>query len=296
MHFDVKAYENQVIQTTDFLRKKLPKSFIPKLILTLGSGGFGEVSNIINKVVFSISYSKIPGFTRTTIAGHEGKLIFGYISKIPVMILKGRIHYHEIGPQPDQISALKQVTFPVYVGYRLGAKIYFATNAAGGLNLKYKTGDVMIIKSHVSLFYPNPLLGPTVFNSMRFVPQNNQYEKPLRKVLLESAKKINEIGHIHEGVYSGMTGTTYESSAESIMLRKLGVDAVGMSTVPEIIVATSLGMKTVGLSLITNVITKDGTNATSHEEVMRALENIKTKKRILNLFIYFFQLSSTDSI
>lgn len=295
MSFDIESYEKQISRTSEFLRKKLPQSFSPFITLTLGSGGFGELSKLIDQVVLSFPYSDIPGFSKTTVVGHEGQLIFGYVKKIPIMILKGRSHYYEIGPNPDQTSSLKTVTFPIYIANRLGSKIYFATNAAGGLNTTYKIGDLMLIKSHISLFVPNPLLGPVVSGSPRFVPQNMQYHKKYRNIFMKNAKALNEFKHVYEGVYCGLTGTTYESQAESIMLRKLGADAVGMSTVPEIIVATSLGMETIGLSLITNVIAKDGTNATSHEEVMKALNNQKIKIRLFKLMNEFFSSLTSNT-
>lgn len=296
MAFDVALFEKNIVKTANFLKNQLPKSFIPKITLTLGSGGLGEISQLIENKILELPYSKIPGFTQTTVVGHEGKLIFGYINQVPVMILKGRTHFYEIGTIPDQVTALKQITFPVYVAHQLGSKIYFATNACGGLNPKYKTGDIMIIKSHVSIFYPNPLLGPNISWAQRFPPQNNQYDPKLRNLLLRASKLIGQERNIHEGVFCGLTGPTYESQAESLILRKLSVDTVSMSTIPEIIVATSLGMKTLGLSLVTNVIAKDGTNATSHQEVMSALNDIKTKKRILNLFANFFRLFSTQAM
>jgi purine-nucleoside phosphorylase len=289
--FDPETYVSSIKQSAEFIKKELPENFTPQVILTLGSGGLGDIASLISPIA-EIPYAEIPGFHATTVPGHEGKLIAGYIGTIPIIGLKGRRHYYETGDQPNQIIALKDVTFPVYVMKELGAKLYIATNAAGGLNPSYKPGDLMIITSHIDLLYPNPLLGPVIplYDAMRFQPQNQEYNIELRQIVNNAVKKTGERSHIHEGIYSALTGPTYETNADCQMLRTLGADAVGMSTVPEVIVATNLGMDTLGVSLIANVIAKDGTNATSHEEVMKALNDEQTKKRILSVFSEFFCL------
>jgi purine-nucleoside phosphorylase len=289
--FDPEEYLSRIYFARDFIREKLPKGFVPQVTLTLGSGGLGEVAGIIDRLA-TIPYGNIPGFKKTTVLGHEGNLVAGYIEEVPIIGFQGRNHYYETGGQPNQVSALKEITFPVYVARLLGATTYFATNAAGGLNLKYKPGDLMVINSHVDILFPNPLSGPQVNlnNPLRFQPQNGEYNPKLRALLHHAAVKTQETQHIWDGVYCAVTGPTYESRADSLMLRKLGADAVGMSTVPEVIVATNLGMETVGFSLITNVVAADGTNATSHEEVSAALQNPVTKKRLLNITQEFFRL------
>ncbi|MBI3620372.1 purine-nucleoside phosphorylase [Candidatus Roizmanbacteria bacterium] len=286
------AYERRITKISAFIKKKLPLGFQPQFALTLGSGGLGDIANSFKLVTDPIPYSQIPRFITTSVEGHKGNFLAGYIAEVPVIGFQGRKHFYELGGQPDLVNSLQEITLPVQVAHQLGARIYFATNAAGALNLRYKPGDIMIISSHFGLFFPNPLQGPVVFNAKRFIPQNNAYGQRLRLLLHKASSKIKMHQHVHEGVYAAVPGPTYEARAESQALRKLGIDAVGMSTVPEIIVATSLGMETIGLSLITNVIASDGTNATSHEEVMRTLSNPKTRKRINRLLETFFHLYS----
>lgn len=292
LHFNPQKYLATIYKARDYLKKKLERNFVPKVCLTLGSGGLGKIVNLVKGVSKPVPFNDIPGFLKTTVEGHTGNVIFGYLEKIPVMILQGRKHYYELGDEPNQVITLKTITFPVYVAKALGCSLYIGSNAAGGLNPTYKTGDLMLIKSHVDLFFPNPLIGPQVnfADAPRFQPQNNQYNPKLRQIFIKAASAVGQRQHLHEGVYCALTGPTYESQADSQMLRKLGADCVGMSTVPEIIVASNLGMETLGLSLITNVIAEDGTNATSHKEVMSALSNNKTKERILTVVQKFFYL------
>lgn len=294
IYFDPEEYLARVNTARDFIKERLPRGFTPRVALTLGSGGLGEVANIIDKVA-TIPYEEIPGFKKTTVEGHAGNLVVGYIAGVPMIGFQGRRHYYEEGGQPNQVIALKNVTFPVYVARALGSDLYFATNAAGGLNPKYKPGDLMAIESHTDIHFPNPLLGPQVnfMNAARFQPQNTEYNPKFRELLKRAAANVGESEHLHEGVYVALTGPTFESRADSQMLRKEGADAVGMSTVPEIIVATNLGMETCGFSLITNVIAEDGTNATSHQEVMAALQDPATKGRVTNITQEFFRLFST---
>ncbi|KKS95138.1 MAG: purine nucleoside phosphorylase 1, purine-nucleoside phosphorylase [Candidatus Gottesmanbacteria bacterium GW2011_GWA2_43_14] len=279
--FDPQEYMNRIWTAADFINERLPEDFTPKIVLTLGSGGLGEVASLIDREAI-IPYEEIPGFKKPTAEGHAGNLIAGYIERVPVIGLQGRRHFYEEGGQPNPVIAMKDITFPVYVARALNAILYFATNAAGGLNPEYKTGDLMVINSHLGLNFPNPLAGPQVpfADPDRFQPQDREYNPKLRDLLHKAAKNLGETDHVHEGVYCAVSGPSYETDAESRYLRIIGADAVGMSTVPEIIVATNLGMDTLGLSLITNVVAEDGTNATSHHEVMAALENPATKKRI----------------
>lgn len=294
--FDPAEYLERISTARDFTKEQLPAGFTPRVALTLGSGGLGEVASIIDCVA-TVPYANIPGFKRTTVEGHAGNLVAGYIAGVPMIGLQGRRHYYEEGGQPNQVIALKDVTFPVYVARALGADLYFPTNAAGGLNPKYKPGDIMVIESHIDVHFPNPLFGPQVdfMKPMRLQPQNTEYNPELRALLLQAAANTGETEHVHEGVYCALTGPTYESRADSQLLRGEGADAVGMSTVPEVIVAANLGMDTIGFSLLTNVIAEDGTNATSHVEVMAALKNPDTKKRIANITKEFFRLLNSPN-
>jgi len=248
--------------------------------LTLGSG-LGKLALLINPIA-KIPYSSIPHFPQTTVPGHEGLLIAGKLENIPVIGFSGRKHFFEVAHEPN---GMDKVVFPVHVAASLGCQLYIATNAAGGLNPDFNLGDLMIIRSHLDLFTRNPLLGPhhDFGNNLYFQPQQDSYDKTLNH-LFRDAKD-----YIHTGTYACVTGRTYESAADSIALRALGVDAVGMSTVPEVIVATNRGMKTMGVSTITNIIAADGTNATNHEEVMSILNSPQTEARLFSAYRNFFK-------
>ena len=291
--FDPERYRKNIDTAASYIAERLPNGFVPKVVITLGSGGLGEIGRHIHDPVI-IPYGEIPGFFKTTVPGHEGNVIAGTIEGVPVIGYQGRHHYYEEGGQPNQVTALKNVVFPVYVGRALGAELYVATNAAGGLNAGYRPGDLMIISSHLDIHFPNVLLGPQVkfADAPRFQPQHGQYAQGLRTLMKTAAQNVGEAAHMHEGVYAALTGPTYESAADSRMLRISGADAVGMSTVPEIITASNIGMETFGLSLISNVIASDGTNATSHEEVTSALSDPKTMRRVTSVIREFFRLYS----
>lgn len=273
-------YIQEVNKAAIFIQKQSPIDFHPQVALTLGSG-LGKLTRTI-KPVTVIPYTDIPYFPQTTIPGHEGRLILGFLEKVPVLGYSGRKHYYEVSHLPD---AMDQVVFPVHVAANLGCKIYIATNAAGGLNPDFAVGDLMVIKSHISYFLPNPLLGlhHNFGGNPYFQPQTNIYTPKLRELFQSVDPEIKE------GIYTAVTGRTFESQADSLMLRKLGVDAVGMSTVPEIIIATNRGMETLGVSIITNKIAPDGTNATSHEEVMSILNSQHTEVKLVRIFKTFFR-------
>jgi purine-nucleoside phosphorylase len=281
------------INTTDIFVKNIGQAasyiqnainnlhFHPTVTLTLGSG-LNKLADLIKPVAI-IPYKDIPHFPVSTVPGHEGVLIAGYLEGVPMIGLKGRKHFYEVAGLPRPMDI---VTFPVHVAASLGCTLYIATNAAGGLNPTYKVGDLMIIKSHIGLFQPNPLLGPqhNFGNNMFFQPQNTEYSPKLRKIF----KTLDP--SIHEGVYVALTGKTYETQAECLMLRAMGADAVGMSTIPEIIVATNRGMNTFGVSMITNAIAKDGTNATNHEEVTAVLNSKTTEEKLFAIFSKLFKI------
>lgn len=289
--FDPESYVRRIDEAKTYIKERLPEGFVPKVVLTLGSGGLGVIGDEIQKLAV-IPYEEIPGFHKPTVVGHAGNLIAGYLEGVPVIGYQGRRHYYESGGQPNQVIALKEVVFPVYVARALGADTYIATNAAGGLEQKFRPGDLMVITSHLDIYFPNVLLGPQVqfMNAERFQPQHGQYNAELRDMLLHAATHAGEADRVHEGVYAALTGPTFESVADSQALRRSGVSAVGMSTVPEIITASNIGMETLGVSLVSNVIAPDGTNATSHEEVTAALQDPATKNRVANLFREFFRI------
>jgi purine-nucleoside phosphorylase len=286
--FDSLLYKTRVEKITKYIKSNLGNDFKPRVALTLGSGGF---SSFVQKleVVKRIPYTSLPQFIETGVEGHEGQMIFAYINKTPVVILSGRKHFYELGGIPNLVTALKEVVLPVYVMAMLGVSLYVATNAAGGLNSQYNAGDLMIIRSHLDLFFPNVLMGPQIDinQPQRFQSQSEIYNNRYRKRLLSIAKAGGIERYVHSGIYAALTGPTYESSADSQALRTLGADAVGMSTVPEVITAANLGLETVGISLITNVISADGTNKTSHEEVQQALNSREVKEWVYSLLSGF---------
>ncbi|MCR5218976.1 purine-nucleoside phosphorylase [Treponema sp.] len=246
--------------------------FIPKVALVLGSG-LGDYASEL-KVECEVDYHDIEGFPVSTVPGHEGKFIFGYIEDIPVVCMKGRIHFYEGYPITD-------VVLPVRLMKKLGAEILFLTNASGGINSKFKAGDLMLITDHISCFAPNPLIGPNINElGVRFPDMSNIYNIELQNIIRKVAHS-NKI-KLQEGVYTQLTGPSFESPAEIRMLRTLGSDAVGMSTVVEAIAANHMGMKICGISCICNLAAGMTKEPLTHEEVQAAANeaSIKFKKLV----------------
>ncbi|MCI9335986.1 MAG: purine-nucleoside phosphorylase [Lachnospiraceae bacterium] len=242
------------------VRKKT--DFVPKTAIVLGSGLGDYAENI--RVIHEISYSELEEFPVSTVPGHAGKFIFGFIDDIPVACMKGRVHYYEGYPVSD-------VVLPIRLLKLMGAEILFLTNAAGGVNTSFHAGDLMMIKDHISAFAPNPLIGPNIEElGPRFPDMSAVYDKKLQELLVRTAKE-NHI-FLQEGVYAQMTGPSYESPAEIRMLRGLGCDAVGMSTVVEAIAAGHMGMRICGVSCISNLAAGMSANPLSHREVQEAAD------------------------
>ncbi len=236
--------------------------FVPKVAVVLGSG-LGDYAESI-RVEYELPYSGIEGFPVSTVPGHAGRFIFGYIDQVPVACMKGRVHYYEGYPVSD-------VVLPVRLLKLMGAEILFLTNAAGGVNTSFHAGDLMLIKDHISAFAPNPLIGPNIDElGPRFPDMSEVYDRGLQKLIAGKAKE-NHI-YLQEGVYAQMTGPSYESPAEIRMLRALGCDAVGMSTVVEAIAANHMGMKICGVSCISNLAAGMSENPLSHKEVQEAAD------------------------
>ncbi|MCR5557007.1 MAG: purine-nucleoside phosphorylase [Butyrivibrio sp.] len=236
--------------------------FVPDVALVLGSGLGAFAENI--KIETEISYSDIPGFPVSTVPGHAGKFIFGYLDDVKIVCMKGRVHFYE----GYQIS---DVVLPARLMKMLGAKILFLTNAAGGLGEGFKAGDLMLITDHVSIFAPNPLIGPNVDElGPRFADMSEVYNKDLQDVIRKTAKD-NGID-LKEGVYCQLTGPSFESPAEIRLLGKLGVSAVGMSTVNEAIAANHMGMRICGVSCISNLAAGISEQPLCHEEVQEAAD------------------------
>jgi len=230
----------------------------PRIALVLGSGLGGFADDFDDAV--AIPYEDIPGFVRSTAEGHAGRLVIGNVDSIPVLAMQGRVHYYEG-------YSLEEVTFPIRVFNLLGIKTLVLTNAAGGINVQLTQGALMMISDHVNLMGVNPLVGP---NDERFGPRfpdmSAVYSPELQELVVEEAKAINVA--VRRGIYGALSGPSYETPAEIHLLRNLGADAVGMSTVPEAIVARHMGIEVLGISCITNMAAGISDEPINHEEVM----------------------------
>lgn len=243
-------------KTAHYIKSRI--GYTPEIAVILGSG-LGKLADYIEESM-EIPYEEIPNFPRTTVVGHEGKLIFGTLKKRRIVAMKGRFHYYE-GNDMDA------VVFPVRVFKRMGIDNIIVTNAAGGVNTGFTPGNLMLITDHISLFCENPLRGENIDElGPRFPDMSAIYDKELRKIALESAKKLGI--DLKEGIYSYCKGPSYESPAEIKALRIMGADAVGMSTVPEAIVARHMGMRVLGISCITNMAAGVLDQPLDHAEVM----------------------------
>lgn len=241
--------------------------FVPEVAIVLGSG-LGEYAEQI-QVKTEIPYKEIPGFPVSTVPGHAGKFIFGYVGEIPVVCMKGRVHYYEGYEVSD-------VVLPIRLMRLMGAGILFLTNAAGGVNPAFCAGDLMLIRDHVSAFVPNPLIGKNPDKlGTRFPDMSQVYDRELAQIILNIAQENNIV--LREGVYVQMTGPSYESPAEVKMLGQLGCDAVGMSTVVEAIAARHCGMRVCGISCISNLAAGLSENPLNHKEVQEAADKAAPK-------------------
>ncbi|EYE87450.1 purine nucleoside phosphorylase [Fervidicella metallireducens AeB] len=253
----------------EYIKSKI--NDIPEVGLILGSGLGSIADEVEEKVV--IKYSDIPNFPVSTVAGHAGQFVYGKLEGKTVLMMQGRFHFYEG-------YAMREVTFPIRILHMLGIKNLIVTNAAGGVNTGFKPGDLMIIKDHINFSGTNPLIGR---NLDEFGPRFPDMSKPYCSDLIEIAKKVAEEKEIDvvEGVYIMMTGPSYETPAEIRMCRILGADAVGMSTVPEVIVANHSGMKVLGISCITNMAAGILEQPLNHQEVMETSEKVKDKFKSL---------------
>ena len=246
--------------------------FVPKVAIVLGSD-LGDYANDI-KVECEIDYHDIEGFPVSTVPGHAGKFIFGYVGDVPVVCMKGRVHYYEGYPISD-------VVLPTRLMKLMGAQVLFITNASGGLNTSFCAGDFMMLTDHIACFAPNPLIGANIDElGTRFPDMSHVYDKDLRDII-ESTAKENNI-KLQKGVYAQLTGPSFESPAEIRMLRTLGVDAVGMSTVVEAIAANHMGMKICCISCVCNLAAGMTDNPLTHDEVQAAANEAAPKfKKLL---------------
>ena len=250
------------IKAATAIRKRAASQH-PTLGIILGSG-LGGLSKTIADAV-RIPFGEIPGFPEVTVAGHEGAMIVGSLSGREVVALSGRFHMYE--GHPPALAA-----FPVRVFHALGARDLFVSNAAGGISQKLAVGDLMVISDHLNLMGTNPLVGMAQEGEIRFPDMTDAYNPALRWLLRNTAEKLGIT--LREGVYAGLLGPSYETPSEVKMLRLLGADAVGMSTVPEVIVARALGMRVAGVSCITNAAAGVTGSALSHAEVLETTNRV----------------------
>jgi len=247
----------KIQETASWLKSRMTTS--PKTAIVLGTGLGQLASEISDKTEFP--YSDIPNFPVSTVEGHSGKLIFGKLGGVDILAMQGRFHFYEG-------YSMKEVTFPVRVMYELGIKTLFVSNAAGGMNPAFSIGDLMIITDHINFFPEHPLRGKNFPTGPRFPDMHETYD--LNLVALADQIAEEKGIKVQHGVYVGVQGPTFETPAEYKMYRLLGGDAVGMSTVPEVIVAHHCGIRTFGVSVITDLGGFDVPVEVSHEEVQGA--------------------------
>jgi purine nucleoside phosphorylase I, inosine and guanosine-specific len=255
------AYE-RLLKCYESFQKKI--DFKPFVALVLGSG-LGDYAEQI-KVEATLDYNEIDGFPVSTVTGHKGRFVFGYVGDVPVVIMQGRVHYYEGYRMED-------VVLPTRLMKMMGAKVLFLTNAAGGVNYNFKAGDFMLITDQISNFVPSPLIGPNLEElGLRFCDMSEVYDKDLQQVIKDSARE--EGIQLQEGVYIQLTGPNFETPAEVKMCRCLGADAVGMSTACEAIAANHMGMKICGISCISNLGCGMTDQPLSHIEVQETADRV----------------------
>lgn len=238
--------------------------FKPRVALVLGSG-LGNYGEQI-KISQVLDYHEIEGFPVSTVPGHKGRFLFGYVDDVPVVAMQGRVHYYEGYPMTD-------VVLPIRLMKLLGAGILFLTNAAGGVNPEFSAGDFMLIKDQIASFVPSPLIGANLEElGPRFCDMSEVYDKDLQEIIRKTAKDLGI--PLQEGVYIQLTGPNFETPAEVKMCRSLGADAVGMSTACEGIAANHMGMKICGISCISNLACGLTDQPLSHQEVQETADRV----------------------
>lgn len=260
---------SQLDETVQFLRARYSNK--PSVGIVLGSG----MGNFTDEIVIEkeIDYADIPNFPLSTVEGHKGKLVFGKLSNKTVMVMAGRFHFYEG-------YTAQEIVFPIRVMKWLGVEILILSNAAGAVNPSFNVGDLMIIKDHISLFTPNPLIGK---NFEELGPRFPDMSEPYKRSLIQQVKAIAEKNGIKlkEGVYVSVTGPTFETTAEYNLISVIGADAVGMSTVQECIAAHHMGMSVFAISIITDLAVREENNMITHEEVLRAALETEPKLALL---------------
>ena len=249
----------RIQETASFIKERMSTS--PETAIILGTGLGSLVNEITDKYEFK--YEEIPNFPLSTVEGHCGKLIFGKLGDKDIMAMQGRFHYYEG-------YSMKEVTFPVRVMRELGIKTLFVSNAAGGMNPEFQIGDLMIITDHINTFLEHPLRGRNIDYGPRFPDMSEPYN---RNLIAQAKEVAREKGiRVVEGVYVGVSGPTFETPAEYRYYRTIGGDAVGMSTVPEVIVAKHCGIRVFGMSVITDLGIEGKIVEVTHEEVQEAAD------------------------
>jgi len=271
------TYFDQANEAAEFLRTKL-SGLSPHIGVVLGSG-LGAVAEAVESPVF-VPYGEIPHFPQSTVEGHSGRIVAGLLGGVPVVVMQGRVHYYE-GYTPQQ------VTFPMRVLGRLGLETVILTNAAGGINANYTLGDLVLLSDHINSLGFNPLIGPNEprfgdgqRSGLRFFDMTTAYSVELRGLAQAAAR--SEGYTLHEGVYLATSGPSFETPAEIRAFRTLGADLVGMSTVPETIVARHMGMGVLGISCVTNLAAGISATQLSHEEVFET--GSRVQHQLANLF------------
>jgi purine-nucleoside phosphorylase len=245
-------------------RLKKVSTLRPTLAIVLGSGFHHVLGEL--RVTKKISYAETPGFPKPTVSGHAGELFFGHLGKTPVLVLSGRAHFYEG-------HAMERVTFATRTLAAFGITDLLLTNAAGGINKKFRAGDFMVLTDHINLMGANPLRGSTIKRLPRFVDLTEAYDKKLRELLFKAGKISKQ--KLQQGVYLAVSGPSYETPAEIRAFATLGADAVGMSTVPEAIAARQLGLRVAAVSCITNLAAGISKEKLSHTEVLETAERVK---------------------
>lgn len=250
----------KLMKCYECFQKKI--NFTPKIALVLGSG-LGNYADDI-RVEAVLDYHDIDGFPVSTVPGHQGKYIFGYVGEVPVVCMQGRVHYYEGYDISD-------VVLPIRLMKLMGAQVLFLTNASGGINKNFHAGDFMLIRDQIASFVPSPLIGPNMDElGVRFPDMSNIYDTRLRDIIKKTADRLNI--PLQEGVYIQLTGPNYESPSEVKMCGILGADAVGMSTACEAIAANHMGMHICGISCISNLASGISKQPLSHQEVQETAD------------------------
>ena len=260
---------NQIYTTCEFIKEKT--NFIPEYGVILGSG-LGNFAEDIN-IEFTLPYTDILNFPISTVSGHKGALLFGTVGTKKVVAMQGRFHYYEG-------YDMKEVTFPIRVMKHLGVTKLIVSNASGGVNPNYKVGSVVIITNHINMMPEHPLRG---LNDERLGPRFVNMSEPYSHHMIAKVNEIAKVNNIEvqEGVYVALQGPTYETLSEYKMIKNIGGDCVGMSTVPEVIVARHMGMETFGISVITDMGKEENIAKDSHEEVLKAAKMSEPNVRLL---------------